>query len=149
MHDINPAAGTAAAMDTAAENLIRAARINISEISLLEFRPEGKTPAAEAADAGERQDGPGRSTSGEDTGEDRRNLRINVSDNSSLHLPEAIVRITCSKGTYIRAFARDLGEALGTGAHLSSLIRSRSGEFRVEDALDIDEAMSLFTGMNP
>lgn len=149
MHDINPAAGTAAAMDTAAENLIRAARINISEISLLEFRPEGKTPAAEAADAGERQDGTGMSTSGGHSEEDRRNLRINVSDNSSLHLPEAIVRITCSKGTYIRAFARDLGEALGTGAHLSSLIRSRSGEFRVEDALDIDEAMSLFTGMNP
>lgn len=146
---ISPAAGTAAAMDTAAENLIRAARINIPDISLLEFHPEGKTPAAEAADAGERQDGPGRSTSGEDAGEDRRNLRINVTDNSRLHLPEALVRITCSKGTYIRAFARDLGEALGTGAHLSSLIRSRSGEFRVEDALDIDEAMSLFTGMNP
>ena len=149
MHDINPAAGTAAAMDTAAENLIRAARINISDISLLEFRPEGKTPAAEAADAGERQDGAGMSTSGGHSEEDRRNLRINVTDNSSLHLPEAIVRITCSKGTYIRAFARDLGEALGTGAHLSSLIRSRSGEFRVEDALNIDEAMSLFTGMNP
>lgn len=133
MLGINPAAGTAAAMDTAAEGLIRASRINISDISLIEFRPEGKTPAAEAADASE----------------DRRNLRINVTDNSRLHLPEALVRITCSKGTYIRAFARDLGEALGTGAHLSSLIRSRSGEFRVEDALDIDEAMSLFTGMNP
>ena len=133
MHGINPAAGTAAAMDTAAEGLIRASRINISDISLIEFRPEGKTPAAEAAAASE----------------DRRNLRINVTDNSRLHLPEALVRITCSKGTYIRAFARDLGEALGTGAHLSSLIRSRSGEFRVEDALDIDEAMSLFTGMNP
>ena len=133
MHGINPAAGTAAAMDTAAEGLIRASRINISDISLIEFRPEGKTPATEAADASE----------------DRRNLRINVTDNSRLHLPEALVRITCSKGTYIRAFARDLGEALGTGAHLNSLIRSRSGEFRVEDALDIDEAMSLFTGMNP
>lgn len=133
MPGINPAAGTAVAMDTAAEGLIRASRINISDISLLEFHPEGKTPAAEAADASE----------------DRRNLRINVTDNSRLHLPEALVRITCSKGTYIRAFARDLGEALGTGAHLNSLIRSRSGEFRVEDALDIDEAMSLFTGMNP
>ncbi len=133
MPGINPAAGTAVAMDTAAEGLIRASRINISDISLLEFHPEGKTPAAEAAAASE----------------DRRNLRINVTDNSRLHLPEALVRITCSKGTYIRAFARDLGEALGTGAHLSSLIRSRSGEFRVEDALDIDEAMSLFTGMNP
>lgn len=130
---ISTAAGTAAAMDTAAEGLIRASRINISDISLLEFHPEGKTPATEAAAASE----------------DRRNLRINVTDNSRLHLPEALVRITCSKGTYIRAFARDLGEALGSGAHLNSLIRSRSGEFRVEDALDIDEAMSLFTGMNP
>ena len=49
--------------------------------------------------------------------------RINVADTSSLVLPEARIRIACSKGTYIRAFARDLGEALGTGAHLSSLRR--------------------------
>ena len=151
MPGINPAAGTAVAMDTAAEGLIRASRINISDISLLEFHPEGKTPAPEAADANARQAGAGLSTSeehtGRHTGEDRRNLRINVTDNSRLHLPEALIRITCSKGTYIRAFARDLGEFLGTGAHLSSLIRSRSGGFRVEDSLDINEAMSLFSGI--
>lgn len=70
--------------------------------------------------------------------------RIHVTDTSGLGLPEASVRITCSKGTYIRAFARDLGEALGSGAHLSSLVRSRSGDFRISDALSLDAALSLF-----
>ena len=72
--------------------------------------------------------------------------RINVADTSALGLPEAVIRIVCSKGTYIRAFARDLGEALGSGAHLSGLIRSRSGDFRVEDALSLDQALALFQG---
>ena len=69
--------------------------------------------------------------------------RINVTDTSSLGLPEAHIRIACSKGTYIRAFARDLGEALGTGAHLSSLVRTKTGTFRLEDALSLDEALAL------
>ena len=69
--------------------------------------------------------------------------RINVTDTSTLGLPEAHIRIACSKGTYIRAFARDLGEALGTGAHLSSLVRTKTGDFRVEDALSLDEALAL------
>ena len=58
-------------------------------------------------------------------------------------LPEAKIRIACSKGTYIRAFARDLGEALGTGAHLSGLVRTRTGDFRLEDALSLETALSL------
>ena len=70
--------------------------------------------------------------------------RINVADTSALGLPEAVIRIACSKGTYIRAFARDLGEALGSGAHLSGLIRSRSGSFGLENALSMDQALSLF-----
>ena len=69
--------------------------------------------------------------------------RINVADTSSMGLPEATIRIACSKGTYIRAFARDLGEALGTGAHLSSLVRTKTGTFRLEDALSLDEALAL------
>ena len=69
--------------------------------------------------------------------------RINVADTSSLGLPEARIRIACSKGTYIRAFARDLGEALGTGAHLSSLVRTKTGAFRLEDALSLEEALAL------
>jgi len=69
--------------------------------------------------------------------------RIHVADTSGLGLPEAQIRIACSKGTYIRALARDLGEALGTGAHLSSLVRTRTGEFRIEEALSLDEALAL------
>ena len=69
--------------------------------------------------------------------------RINMADTSSLGLPEARIRIACSKGTYIRAFARDLGEALGTGAHLSGLVRTKTGAFRLEDALSLETALSL------
>ena len=69
--------------------------------------------------------------------------RINVTDNSALGLPRASIRMACSKGTYVRAFARDLGEALGTGAHLDSLQRSRSGIFRVENALTVDQAIAI------
>ena len=69
--------------------------------------------------------------------------RIHVADTSALGLPEAVIRIACSKGTYIRAFARDLGEALGSGAHLSGLIRSRSGDFPLSSALSVDQALAL------
>jgi len=69
--------------------------------------------------------------------------RINVADTSELGLPEAHIRIACSKGTYIRAFARDLGEALGTGAHLSSLVRTRTGDYSLSDALSLDDALAL------
>ena len=51
--------------------------------------------------------------------------------------------MACSKGTYVSAFARDLGEALESGAHLDYLQRSRSGIFRVEDALTVEQALSL------
>jgi tRNA pseudouridine55 synthase len=48
-------------------------------------------------------------------------------------------RVVCSTGTYIRSLANDLGEALGCGAYLSSLIRTRIGEFKIENALTVDE----------
>ena len=49
--------------------------------------------------------------------------------------PELVLRVRCSKGTYIRVLAEDIGEALGCGAHLSALRRTRSGRFRVEEAV--------------
>ena len=52
---------------------------------------------------------------------------------------EAKIRILCSKGTYIRAFARDLGLAVNSGAHLTGLVRNAIGEFRLEKALTIEE----------
>ena len=50
----------------------------------------------------------------------------------------------CSKGTYIRALARDLGEALGSGAFLHSLRRTRNGGFTVEQALGIEDLQAIF-----
>ena len=112
-------------LDDAAEELIRVSRINISDLELIRFEAEStekvSMPAAsENASA---------------------SSRINITDNSALGLPRAEVRMACSKGTYVRAFARDLGEALGSGAHLDSLQRSRSGIFRVENALSVERAI--------
>ena len=52
------------------------------------------------------------------------------------NLPEIKVRVVCSKGTYIRALARDIGEALNSGAHLTALERTRVGNVRIEDCLN-------------
>lgn len=53
-----------------------------------------------------------------------------------LDVPEITIRVVCSKGTYIRALARDIGQALHSGAHLTALRRTRVGDVRVEDCLD-------------
>ncbi len=49
--------------------------------------------------------------------------------------PSITIRVVCSKGTYIRALARDIGQALGSGAHLTALRRTRVGDIRVEDCI--------------
>ena len=122
--------GRVSELDDAALETLHRSKINISELELLDFietsRSEAESPGSALSTA---------------------SSRINVADTSALGLPEAVIRIACSKGTYIRAFARDLGEALGSGAHLSGLIRSRSGDFRVEDALSVDQALALFNGI--
>ena len=115
-------------LDEAAQELIRTARISITELEMLQFDTESSVKAAV---------GEGNETSA--------SSRINVTDNSALGLPRAVIRMACSKGTYVRAFARDLGEALGTGAHLDSLQRSRSGEFRVEAALTVGKVIEILT----
>lgn len=58
--------------------------------------------------------------------------------------PEEItIRVVCSKGTYIRALARDIGQALSTGAHLSALRRTRVGDVSVGDCLEMDKALDM------
>ena len=52
---------------------------------------------------------------------------------------EIKIRVVCSKGTYIRALARDIGEALHSGAHLTGLIRTRVGEVKLEDCMKVDD----------
>jgi len=54
-------------------------------------------------------------------------------------LPVIKIRVVCSKGTYIRALARDIGEALDSGAHLTGLIRTRVGDVRLEDCMKVED----------
>lgn len=58
--------------------------------------------------------------------------------------PEEItIRTLCSKGTYIRALARDIGQALDSGAHLTALRRTRVGDITIDDCLSVDDAATL------
>lgn len=57
--------------------------------------------------------------------------------------PLVALHVRCSKGTYIRALCADMGEALGTGAHLARLVRRRSGRFRLEDSLTVEQLSYL------
>lgn len=117
--------------DAAALETLHHSTITIHGLELLGFTeasagtPDVETPEADALSSG------------------TASSRIHVADTSFLGLPEARIRISCSKGTYIRAFARDLGEALGSGAHLAGLVRTRTGDFRLADALSLDEALAL------
>ena len=128
-------------LDEAAEELIRVARINITELQLLDFTRQNAASGSNDSNQATLMEG----NLDEDNinGKNASN-RINVTDNSALGLPRAEIRMACSKGTYVRAFARDLGEVLGSGAHLDSLQRSRSGQFRVENALTVEQVMDLF-----
>jgi tRNA pseudouridine55 synthase len=65
----------------------------------------------------------------------------------AIDLPYIKIRVECSKGTYIRALARDIGEELKCGAYLTELRRTRIGEFKVEDSIKVDyflENLNLF-----
>lgn len=135
---------TTSEFDSAAESIIRTSLIRISKLELLSFSPGAKLSGTKAETTGtDSLEMPADRTSDIASTISKASSRINVTDNSALGLPEATVRIACSKGTYVRAFARDLGEALSSGAHLSSLQRSRSGDFQVSNALDIDSAIRL------
>ena len=56
--------------------------------------------------------------------------------------PDLILDVTCSSGTYIRSLARDLGDALGTGAYCAELVRTAVGAYRLQDARTLDEIQS-------
>ena len=65
-------------------------------------------------------------------------ITISTFEITRVALPEVDFRIVCSKGTYIRAIARDFGQKLESGAYLTTLRRTRIGEFRVEDAIGVE-----------
>jgi len=68
-----------------------------------------------------------------------RTVTISAFEIQEISLPEISFRVVCSKGTYIRSLVRDFGDHLHVGAYLSALCRTRIGEFRLEDALTIDQ----------
>ncbi|WP_143961458.1 tRNA pseudouridine(55) synthase TruB [Litoribacter populi] len=70
---------------------------------------------------------------------DPRPVTVSEFEITRFELPEIDFRIVCSKGTYIRSLARDLGEKLQVGAYMSKLIRTRIGEFRIEQAENVLE----------
>ena len=122
-------------LDEAAEQLIRVSRINITELEMTQFHEASDKVCLELKT--EMSEMEVKTSSASD--------RINVTDNSTLGLPRAVIRMACSKGTYVRAFARDLGEVLGSGAHLDSLQRSGSGIFRVENSLTVEQTVALLS----
>ena len=134
-----------AALDETARELIRVSKINISELELVEFTSGLSIPESGLGGGNENRATPLAAGGGARSA----SSRINVTDNSALGLPRAVIRMACSKGTYVRAFARDLGEKLGSGAHLDSLQRSRSGDFRVKNALSVDQAIALLNAATP
>ena len=106
-------------------NILKASPIHISALELLDFCDGVPENEWQRPDASALQ-------------------RILVNDLAGGEgLRTATLRVQCSKGTYIRALARDLGEALGTGAFLSSLRRTRSGDFRVENCLSPDACLGI------
>jgi tRNA pseudouridine55 synthase len=68
-----------------------------------------------------------------------RMVEVPVFEISSINLPEIDFRICCTKGTYIRSIARDIGEYLVCGAYLSALCRTRIGKYKLESACSADE----------
>ncbi len=145
--------------NTDAAALLSRQRITIHSLRLEAFEPafSGSAPAVGRAEGGVSPEGAyslvsakegdtspsavATSTSAVSAGASN---RIHVTDNSALGLPVATIRIACTKGTYIRAFARDLGEALGSGAHLESLCRTRTGDYTLDKALSLEQALALF-----
>lgn len=68
-----------------------------------------------------------------------RQVTISVFEITAIEFPSVSFRVVCSKGTYIRSLARDFGQALGVGAYLAELCRTRIGAFRLEDAMQIED----------
>lgn len=78
-----------------------------------------------------------------------RRVEVKAFDILRCQFPEVDFRVVCSKGTYIRSLANDLGGKLGVGAYLSALCRTRIGTFTLDQAETIEEIRSRFTAQQP
>lgn len=84
-----------------------------------------------------------RARKGEEIELDARAVTIHELEIVSWNPPELEVYVYCSKGTYVRSLARDIGEAVGTGAYMSNLVRVSTGPFGLADAWQLDELSEL------
>nr|WP_255678990.1 tRNA pseudouridine(55) synthase TruB [Mucilaginibacter sp. UR6-1] len=80
---------------------------------------------------------------GEEVERRAREVTIAEFELTRIELPEVDFRVVCSKGTYIRSLVHDFGAALGNGAYLSRLRRTRSGNFKIEDAREVMEMVNI------
>lgn len=80
---------------------------------------------------------------GEEVEREPRFIRIGGFDLTRIAVPEIDFVLKCSKGTYVRTVAHDLGQKLGCGAHLSALRRTASGKFRIEQCVTMEEIQKL------
>ena len=71
-----------------------------------------------------------------------RQVEVKEFEIDSVNFPELSFRIVCSKGTYIRSLVRDFGKLVDSGAYMSSLRRTRIGNFKIENALTIDQFLA-------
>jgi tRNA pseudouridine55 synthase len=78
-----------------------------------------------------------------------RQVNIREFEITRIALPEMDFRISCSKGTYIRALARDFGQQLQSGAHLTALCRTRIGDFRLEEAYSLESLKAYLKSLDP
>jgi tRNA pseudouridine55 synthase len=75
-----------------------------------------------------------------------RQVTISAFEITRIDIPDVDFRVVCSKGTYIRSLARDFGELLGCGAHLTSLCRTRIGSYHLRDAFEIKDFQTMLPG---
>ena len=80
---------------------------------------------------------------GEDVELRLRSVTITEFEITNIALPGVEFRVVCSKGTYIRSLVNDFGKALNNGAYLSKLRRTRSGEYKIEDAFEVMELVNI------
>lgn len=84
---------------------------------------------------------------GEDVSLKTKTLVIDEIEIIGYESPENVkIRVVCSKGTYIRALARDIGQAIGSGTYLTDLVRTRIGDYKIENCLDVKEFADYLSG---
>jgi len=76
-----------------------------------------------------------------------RNVTISEFEITEIELPEINFRVVCSKGTYIRSLVNDFGKALHNGVYLSKLRRTRSGDYKIEDAWEVMELVEIIRSL--